>query len=261
MDHLTNTIKNTNIEREMRKEIYQQTKQYYQSKQIPIYESIKYKYHPTQINREKQYTIPITIYDMDTLDCAVMLKSKYDYNICILNMANPYKPGGGVEGGTTAQEESLFRRSNYFQTLNKNMYPIKDDELIYSPIVNVSRKSEKESFEFYDKNYNFAFIASCAPIDPHINDFTYQKYYRLMYNKICHILDTALLRGHDCILLGAIGCGAFNNPPDIVAKIFKDVLSNYQYDSYFKEIAFAILKNVYGKTNRSDNYDIFTSII
>ena len=238
------------------KEIYEQTIQYYQSKKILLYESVKYKYNPTQLNREKRYTIPITIYNMDTLDCAIMLKSKYDYNICIHNMANSNKRGGYVEDGDDGLEENIFRRSNLFQILNKNMYQIKEDELIYSPIVNVSRKSEQELFEFYDNNYNFAFISSSAPINPIINEDTFYKYHYLMSNKICHILNTAIINGHDCIILGAFGCDSFN-PPDIVAKIFKDVLSNYQYDSYFKEIAFAIPKSDY----HQNNFKIFTSII
>jgi len=246
------------MSREIRKQIYQETKQYYYSHNMPIYGSIKYKYIKSNYNTKKYNTL-LRIYDMDTLDCAIMLKSKNDYNICILNMANPKRVGGGVEYGAIAQEESLFRRSNYFQTLKKYLYPIKDDELIYSPVVDVSRKSEKESFTYYEKSYQFAFIASCAPIDPVVEMATYHDYYQLMYQKICHILDVAIINNHDCVVLGALGCGAFNNPPNVVANIFKDVIS--LYDGCFKEISFAILKGVYGNNNKPDNYDIFTNII
>jgi uncharacterized protein (TIGR02452 family) len=252
------------MDREIRKKIYQETQQFYYSHNVPIYESIKYKYIKSHHNTKK-YNTQIKIYNMDTLDCAIMLKSNNDYNICILNMANPYCAGGGVENGAIAQEESLFRRSNYFQTLNKRLYPIKENELIYSPIVDVSRKSEKELFTYYEKSYQFAFIASCAPIDPYIEIQTYQNYYQLMYQKICHILDVAEMNGHDCVILGALGCGAFNNPPYIVADIFKDVLP--LYNGCFKEIAFAILKGmrsedgVYGKDDKPDNYDIFTTTL
>lgn len=246
------------MDRTTRIKIYQETKQFYYSHYVPIYESIKYKYIKSHYNTKK-YKTQINIYNMDTLDCAVMLKSNNDYNICILNMANPYHAGGGVDNGAIAQEESIFRRSNYFQTLKQSMYPIKDNELIYSPIVDVSRKSEKEDYSFYEKSYNFGFIASCAPIDPIINKTTYNQYYRLMYQKICHILDVAEMNEHDCVILGALGCGAFHNPPEIVANIFKEVLS--LYNGRFKEIAFAILKGVYGKSDRPDNYDIFTTVL
>ena len=247
------------MENENRKKIYQETKKYYLSKKIPIYESIKYTYSKIGNINNKMYDSKINIYNMDTIDCAIMLKTKYDYSICILNMANPYYAGGGVEKGAIAQEESIFRRSNYFQTLEQTMYPIKNNELIYSPIVDVSRKSEKDLFTFYDKSYQFSFIGACAPINPDISNENYYKYYYLMYNKICHILNIALMNNHDCILLGALGCGAFNNPPHVVACVFKEVLQHYK--GCFKEIAFAILKDAYGKSELPDNYDIFRLIL
>ena len=247
------------MESEIRKNIYNETQQFYNLHNIPIYKSIKYKYTEKCKCLRKYKYLGIKIYNMDTLDCAIMLKNKYNYNICVLNMANPYHAGGGVSNGAIAQEESIFRRSNYFQTLKQSLYPIVDDELIYSPIVDVSRKSEKELFEYYEKSYQFAFIASCAPINPYIDTNTYHKYYQLMYKKICHIMDVAEMNNHDCIILGALGCGAFDNPPYIVANIFKEILP--LYNGRFKEIAFAILKNVYGKSENPDNYDIFSSIL
>jgi uncharacterized protein (TIGR02452 family) len=248
--------------RQKRQMIYKETQNYYKSNPKPIYDSTKYKQNDDEIIKIKKYNTSIKIYDSDTLDCAINLKNKYNYNICILNMANPTTPGGGVIQGAMAQEESVFRRSNYFQTLKKELYPINDDEIIYSPNVNVSRMSENDDFKFYDSNYEFSFIASCAPINPTVNNDTYAKYYQLMYHKICHIFDVALMNGHDCILLGALGCGAFRNPPHIVAEIFKEIIPLYK--GCFKEIAFAIIRNYYkGKMNQMmpENYDIFTSIL
>ena len=74
-------------------------------------------------------------------------------------MANPDHPGGGVEHGCIAQEESLFRRSNYHLTLKSEiypspLYPIELDELIYSP--NVHIKSETQEGLYLD------FVASAA---------------------------------------------------------------------------------------------------
>lgn len=38
-------------------------------------------------------------------------------NPLVLNMASPKRPGGGFRNGSAAQEENIFRRSNYFQVL------------------------------------------------------------------------------------------------------------------------------------------------
>ena len=52
--------------------------------------------------------------------------------VAILNMASARRPGGGVEKGARAQEESLFRCSNLFDTIPQDMYPIGLEEAIYT---------------------------------------------------------------------------------------------------------------------------------
>jgi len=64
------------------------------------------------------------------------------------------------------------------------------------------------------------------------------------------MFHVAALNGHDSLVLGAIGCGAFNNPADEVCNLFKEVISNYGI--LFKEIVFAVMS---GKDN--PNYLIF----
>lgn len=53
------------------------------------------------------------------------------------------------------------------------------------------------------------------------------------------ILDIALANGHDSVVLSAFGCGAYNNPPRHIAKLFRNVIK--KYEGAFKCIAFAIL--------------------
>jgi uncharacterized protein (TIGR02452 family) len=57
-------------------------------------------------------------------DCLVVcekLMSK-GYDPLLLNMANPSMPGGGFCTGASAQEEDLFRRSNYSRSLDVEFY-------------------------------------------------------------------------------------------------------------------------------------------
>ena len=65
-------------------------------------------------------------------------------------------------------------------------------------------------------------------------------------------------KGHknvQIIILGAHGCGAFNNGPKIVAKAYKDVIAEYK--NRFENIVFAI-PIINGK---SKNYDAFKKVL
>ena len=57
----------------------------------------------------------------------------------------------------------------------------------------------------------------------------------------------------DHLVLGAFGCGAFNNPPELVANVFRKYLIDDGYAALFKSVTFAIKKN----ENRSTNFDLF----
>lgn len=53
-------------------------------------------------------------------------------------------------------------------------------------------------------------------------------------------------------VLGAMGCGAFQNPPGEVARIYKEVLREVEWNGVFEEITFAVLD-----TKSEGNYSIF----
>ena len=53
-------------------------------------------------------------------------------------------------------------------------------------------------------------------------------------------------------VLGAMGCGAFQNPPSEVARIYKEVLEETEWNGVFDEIVFAVLD-----TRGEGNYAIF----
>ena len=57
--------------------------------------------------------------------------------------------------------------------------------------------------------------------------------------------------GHDSLVLSAFGCGAFQNPPDHIARLFKEVIEDYK--GHFKMVAFAILDD--HNANKSHNID------
>lgn len=48
-------------------------------------------------------------------------------------------------------------------------------------------------------------------------------------NKIRTIFRIGLIHGHDSLVLGALGCGAFRNPPRHVAQLFHEVMEELEF--------------------------------
>ena len=201
--------------------------------------------------KKKHNKSNIYIHDMDTIDCALTFN-----NPLVLNLADNYFPGGYVGEGAGAQEESLFRRTNYFQTLLKTFYPIEKDEAIYSSNVSIVKQSEKNNWDLYEgKSKKLDFIA-CPGIKypgtilkdntEQLNNVDVER----LKIKIKTIIQCALKYKHDVIIFGALGCGAWRNPPHHVAKIFKEILQ--EYDGVISTYVFAILT-----TGTANTVDIF----
>ena len=74
-------------------------------------------------------------------------------------------------------------------------------------------------------------------------------------NRARHILIVAASKGVDAIVLGAFGCGAFQNDPTVVAEAYKDVLEEMK--GYFSLIEFAI----YCRPRETANYDAFSRVL
>jgi len=206
--------------------------------------SIKHVYDPV-IMPHKYTCTSISTRNLDTIDCGLSLLHE---NPVLLNLANAITPGGDVGHGCGAQEESLFRRTNYFQTLLSTMYPIKHNELIYSPNVSVIKTS---NWDYIHNPFKMSFIACPGLKDPVlIHGELSPTDIRLLQYKIHHILQTAIHYGHHTVVLGALGCDAWHNPPRQVAQIFKQVL--LEYNMVFKQIVFAVT---------GDNYYTFADIL
>jgi hypothetical protein len=65
--------------------------------------------------------------------------------------------------------------------------------------------------------------------------------------RIAAQLDTLRLNGVEYAILGAIGCGAFQNPTRLVARLYREEIEKRARD--FAVIAFAIFSAGYGPDN------------
>ena len=76
-----------------------------------------------------------------------------------------------------------------------------------------------------------------------------EKLEEVFRGRIRNILEVAAANDVDVLVLGAFGCGAFNNPPELVADVFRHLLVDKGYGRFFRQIVFAIKKNNAQNTN------------
>ena len=70
-----------------------------------------------------------------------------------------------------------------------------------------------------------------------------------------HMLTCAAAKGADTLVLGAFGCGAFQNDPEVVARAYKTALQ--EFPKVFDLVEF----DVYCPPTGSKNYEVFKSVL
>jgi uncharacterized protein (TIGR02452 family) len=184
--------------------------------------------------------------DVLNIDCLEAAKALQDegFNPVVLNMACATGPGGGYLAGAAAQEENLFRRSDYSKCATSKHYPI-HKKVVYTSNVNVFRSSQATGYQYLPEVYRLSFVAAAAENGPRL--VPTKGGYRLnssaasaLFDKIATLLSAAQQNEHDAVVLSALGCGAFRNPPGHVAEIFAKALSTPPFAGAFRRIVFAI---------------------
>jgi uncharacterized protein (TIGR02452 family) len=186
----------------------------------------------------------VMVVDADCLQVMSMLQDRPDnLNVAVLNMANATTPGGGYVNGAGAQEESIFRRCSLRLHLDckrsnsRRLYPIPEIGAVYSPAVALFRAPESDDYSFLRQPRPFACISAAAYNRPRLlhkkgssragsssEAMLAPREEQDTLLKIGAILRCALEKGHDCVVLGALGTGAFKNPAKHVAALFKRAL-------------------------------------
>lgn len=179
--------------------------------------------------------------DIKNIDCLNMAIEYVQNNLStvVLNMASDFIPGGGVAKGRPAQEEEIFRRTNAHITHPRSLYPLHDDEIIYSPEITIIKDGRENNYN-YRPEVKVSMIACAALRNPQLYAGKYSANdYQIMSDKIESLFMLSIIKKHDALVLGAFGCGAFHNPPIEVAGIFRTMVN--KYGKYFRIIGFPIL--------------------
>lgn len=162
----------------------------------------------------------------------------------VLNFASAKYAGGGFLSGAVAQEEALARASSLYPMLKRctefyikedAKYPFYTDKIIYTtPIV-----------IFKDDYGNIVSPVECDVITcaaPNYNKYNagvdVNRHKDIIATRFTKVLMSAIENKQRNLILGAWGCGIFQNPPEINARVFGEVL--IKYAGYFDDVIFAI---------------------
>ena len=205
-------------------------------------------YPPGQPFRESargNYQTKISVENMTTLEAARRLISE-GRRPAVLNFASATNPGGGFLGGARAQEEYLARSSGLYACIRDNaMYafhrsrrdPLYTNYAIYSPDVPVFRSDDGR---LLDEPYTVGII-TCPAVNANRVDFKRKNEIGpAMWLRILKVLSIGVKHGHDSIVLGAWGCGAFGNDGHEIAELFHRALEQNFKGSY-RRVVFAIV--------------------
>lgn len=249
----------------------------------------------SSIQNQKLYleTEDVEIVNNPDKDCTILVSGKRSFEaaaayaragkkVCVLNFASSTNPGGGVTHGSSAQEEGLCRCSTLYPCLSeKSLWnefyaphrkagdPLYNDDCIYTPGVYVCKTDTSFPERLEEKDWYQVDVLTCAApnlrkmpsnmMNPFAGaraaEISENELLELHLKRIERIFRVAAANGAEVLILGALGCGAFCNPPEIVAKAFATV--QRKYESYFDVIEYAVYCGRY----ETQNYLVFSNIL
>lgn len=228
---------------------------------------VKFWGHP-HTNFATMYLVP-----MDTVSALfemqhILQNGEGDRCPCILNFASYTHPGGMFMEGSSAQEESLCHESTLYNVLsndrfmkkfylphaNKNNDYLYADEAIITPNIVFHREIDGKS------KIEYADVITCAAPNAHAarqyKNVDEKRINESLVRRIYTVLYQTLINANDVLILGAFGCGVFENNPYDVAWIFKKLIMEC-FGTYFSAIIFAVPKD--GES--AANYQAFDEVI
>lgn len=169
--------------------------------------------------------------------------------VCILNFASATNPGGGVTKGSSAQEEAICRCSTLYPNLKEqhawNAFyaphrrardPLHNDDCIYTPGVMVFKSDAEYPQLLPEEKWHSVNVLTCAA--PNLRErpgngdtaahISKDDLKALHEKRMRRVLEIAWAKENEVVILGAFGCGAFRNPPAVVAQAMKTVVQEYR---------------------------------
>lgn len=270
-------------------EIFEDTRLWYTQDAV-LKEAVKHSRQDTQFYQPGSVSLPKEALARFSDKTAVVVSrdrtfqatEKYvGQKVAVLNFASATNPGGGVTRGSSAQEEALCRCStlypcllgdklwqSYYQMHRNRHNATYTDACIYVPDVWIIKTDTDSPVRLpRDKMRTVDVICCAAPnlrerpgnsMNPDASPairLSKEELYALHRERARKIMSVAALHGTEVLILGAFGCGAFCNPPAIVAAAYRDVLPEFSHA--FRTVEFA----VYCPPRDDTNYQAFRSVL
>ena len=200
--------------------------------------------------------------------------------IAVMNFANAFHPGGGVTMGASAQEECLCRTSTLYPLLDREILkrtyyehhrklktPKATDALVYTEDVVICKTDEDLPKRLPREQWVKVDVITVAAPDlrnmsnryaPLVNGGTNMNNAELFgyhVKRAIHVLTCAAAKEADILVLGAFGCGAFQNDPEVVARAYKVAIA--EFPKVFRKIEFA----VYCSPTDMKNFETFSRVL
>ncbi|MFE0389199.1 TIGR02452 family protein [Streptomyces bungoensis] len=189
--------------------------------------------------------------------------------VAVLNFASARNPGGGYLNGAQAQEEALCRASALYVCLlgARGFYdhhrahrdPFYSDRVIHSPAVPVFRDDRGG---LLPEPYLAGFLTAAAPNAGVVRRTAPERAGELpaaLARRAERVLETAAAQGYRRLVLGAWGCGVFQNDPAQVAGAFRGLLGpGGRFVRRFDHVVFGVLDRTPGAMVREAFVRAFT---
>ncbi|GHG93557.1 TIGR02452 family protein [Streptomyces rubradiris] len=180
-----------------------------------------------------------------------------DGPVAVLNFASARNLGGGYLNGAQAQEEALCRASalhtclltarGFYDHHRADRDPFYFDRVIHSPGVPVFRDDRGRLLA---EPYRAGFLTSAAPNAGVIRRTAPERAAELpgaLAVRAERVLETAAAQRYRRLVLGAWGCGVFQNDPARVAGAFRAVLGpGGRFARTFDHVVFGVLDRTPG---------------
>lgn len=194
----------------------------------------------------------IEVTDESTLAAARRLATDGARSVALLNFASAHNAGGGFLEGSVAQEEDLCRCSAlyhaieparaYYEANRAHTGGLYTDHLIHSPRVPFFR-DDANAYAFLEQPLLAGVLTSPAPNTAFVvrrAPFQLGGLVPTFRRRALQVVAAAAERGHDALVLGAWGCGAFGGDPAVSADAFARALED-PAAGRFERVVFAVL--------------------
>ncbi|MCI3277972.1 TIGR02452 family protein [Streptomyces cylindrosporus] len=206
--------------------------------------------------------VPVDTFFEVTGESSLEAARRLGGEVAVLNFASARNPGGGFLNGAQAQEEALCRASALYTCLlrapefydhhRSHRDAFYTDRVIHSPSVPVFRDDRGR---LLDEPYTAGFLTAAAPNAGVVRRTTPERAADLpgaLAVRAERVLETAAANGYRRLVLGAWGCGVFQNEPAQVADAFRALLlADGRFARTFEHVAFGILDRTPGSTTRA----------